>query len=82
MGLPLQLTPAVLKRSPWTVDISCPKRGISAPTGRRIPAQGATLGRRSPPVRRSEGTPWTLDILLPKKGPFSQGLRSMMYRKS
>ena len=29
----------------------------SALKGRRIPAQGATLGIRGPPVRRSEGTP-------------------------
>jgi len=29
----------------------------SALKGRRIPAQGATLGMRGPPVRRSEGTP-------------------------
>jgi hypothetical protein len=30
---------------------------VSALKGRRIPAQGATLGMRGPPIRRSEGTP-------------------------
>ena len=38
-----------------------PKTDLSAPTGRRIPAQGATLGRRGTPLRRSEGTPHRVD---------------------
>jgi hypothetical protein len=52
---PVRFVGAPLVVAPWALDISSQKGGISAPTGRRIPAQGATCGMENGKWRMENG---------------------------